>query len=91
LQGLGHFEGVAPTKEKKMKGILIFVSAAALIIALVLGIYWLAWSAWCYVLPYFWASGPQNIIRPDFWMFVIAALLLSWVGRLLFKPDTKAK
>jgi hypothetical protein len=64
---------------------ILFLLAIAAGVAL--GIYWLIWTAWCYVLPYFWAAGPENFIKPDFWMFVLAALLLSWLGRVLFKHD----
>lgn len=43
---------------------------------------WLLWTA---VVPYFWPSGPNQVIDPPFWMFlggiVLASLVLRSLGR----------
>lgn len=66
-------------------GLVLIIAA---IIGLVLGIWWLIWSLWCFVLPSIWAAGPENIIRPGFWLFCGMWLLLGFIGRLLFYHPT---
>lgn len=62
-------------------------------IALVVGI-WFAifsgvWWLWCWALPQLWPTGPENLINPGFWLFVVCALLLRWIGSLIFGSKEK--
>lgn len=61
--------------------ILLFV---IIVIPAILGIWWLLWQLWLIVLPAIWATGPENLIRPSYWLFVGMLLLLSFIGRVLF-------
>jgi hypothetical protein len=54
--------------------------AAAAIIGLILGIYWLFWQLWMYVLTQFGA--PDKVANPSYWLFVCLCMLLSFVGGL---------
>ena len=56
----------------------------AIFAAIFLGIDWLLWSLWCWVLPQLWPTGPDNLVNPGFWLFVAAAFLLSCIGRMVF-------
>jgi len=38
---------------------------------------------WCWVMPQLWATGPENIINPGFWLFLGAWLLVCFVGRAM--------
>lgn len=39
-----------------------------------------AWWLWTTVWTYFWPTGPQQLISPDFWVFLAGALLLQWLA-----------
>jgi hypothetical protein len=66
--------------EEFVQGVLLFLVA----IVLGLGIFWLMWHLWCWVLPQIWADGPVNLVRPGYWLFVGAWVLASLVGGALF-------
>lgn len=42
-----------------------------------LGVDWLLWKLWRWVLPQIWDAGPKGFISPGFWLFVAATTLLS--------------
>lgn len=52
----------------------------AFVVGLVLGIWWLIWSLWSWVLPQIWPTGPQAIVAPSYWLFVGLWVLLGLVG-----------
>jgi hypothetical protein len=56
----------------------------------ILGIWWLLWKLWTWVLPQLWASGPAALIAPGYWLFVGMLILLGIVGRILFGRSSKA-
>lgn len=62
----------------------IILGAGAAILAFVLGIYWLLWSLWCFVIPQLWVSGPENFTHPSFWLFAAAWVLFVIVGKSIF-------
>ncbi len=66
--------------EKVITGVLVVCFA----IAIVLGVYWLIWSLWTWVMPQLWPTGPENLVNPGFWLFSGAFLLLSLVGGAIF-------
>ena len=35
------------------------------VILFVLGIWWLLWKLWLFVVPQFWPAGPEALIHPD--------------------------
>lgn len=53
------------------------------IACIVLGVEWLFWTLWCWVLPQLWPTGPAQVLAPGFWLFVGALLILGIVGRTL--------
>ncbi len=67
-----------------MEKVLGFLIAAVFIVGILLGIDWLLWTAWCWALPQIYPTGPEGFIRPGFWLFVVCALLVSWIGRMVF-------
>ena len=62
----------------------VYLIGGICILLLVLGIYWLIWQLWIYVLGEFWPHGPVTIISPDYWAFVGCIFLLNIVGGILF-------
>lgn len=66
-------------------GILLIAVALGSVVGLLLGIWWLIWSLWIFVLPQIWTTGPQNFINPSYWLFVGAWVLAGLIGRGLFK------
>lgn len=72
------------TSTKLLAGFVIFGIVALILLAL----WWVVWSLWCYVLGAVWPGGPAAIVAPGYWLFVAAWLLLGFIGRLLFyHPD----
>ena len=71
-----------------MKTIAVYVLALAVVVPLVLGIWWLMWSLWTWVLPQVWANGPDAVVRPSYWLFVGELLLLGLIGRAIFPSKT---
>lgn len=64
-----------------MAKLIAILLCIPLIGALILGIYWLIWKLWCWVLPQLWADGPANFISPNFWLFAgMWLLLMLFVG-----------
>jgi len=53
-------------------------------IALILGIYWLIWALYCWVMPQIFTNASESVTRPNFWLFVGALFLLSIIGRVIF-------
>jgi len=64
--------------------LLEFALVAAFAAAMVLGVYWVLWSLWCWVMPQLWATGPDNVVRPGFWLFSGVWLLIAFLGRAMF-------
>jgi len=57
---------------------------------LVLAIFWLLWMLWCAVMPALWPTGPQQLIQPNYWLFVGAWILARFLGRAIFgRSSTK--
>ncbi len=46
------------------------------------------WGLWTAVLPYFWPTGPQGVVNPEFWKFFLVVLLFALL-RKLFVGDAK--
>jgi len=55
------------------------VLVLALATGIVLGLDWLFWNLWLYVLQNVWPEGPAWFVRPGFWLFVGESVLLSFV------------
>lgn len=72
-----------------MDKIITVLFAVAFIAGISLGVTWLIWLLWCWVLPQVWATGPASFIKPSFWLFVGVWLLLGFLGRCIF-PSTKS-
>lgn len=54
-------------------------------ISLVLGvIYGAIWWLYISVVPVLWPSGPENLIRPGFWLFVGSFVLISLICKGIF-------
>lgn len=67
-----------------MKKVIEFIFVAVFVSAIVLGIFWLMWSLWCWVLPQVWVGGPENIVAPGYWLFAACWCLASWIGKAIF-------
>lgn len=64
---------------------MLVIICIAVALGLLLGIWWLIWLLWCWVMPQLWSTGPEVIISPDYWLFCGAWLLASLIGNALFK------
>ncbi|WP_321951909.1 hypothetical protein [Paraburkholderia bannensis] len=53
-------------------------------VAAILGIDWLFWKAWIWVLPQVYPTGPAALIRPGFWLFLVGFILVSGIGNSIF-------
>ena len=73
--------------DKLIAGILIFV----LFVGLVLGVWWLIWSLWTWVMPQLWPSGPSTLISPGYWLFAGMWVLLALIGRVVFGSRNEDK
>ena len=62
---------------------IAWLAGVSFIVAIVLGVEWLFWSLWCWVLPQLWPTGPIGLIAPGYWLFVGALLILGIVGRTM--------
>jgi energy-coupling factor transporter transmembrane protein EcfT len=63
--------------------IALFVVVVA-IVAAIIGLFFFAmpflvWLMWKAVMHYFWATGPQRIIDPDFWYFCLAYYIVAFL------------
>lgn len=72
-----------------MENLIVLGIVIAFVAGAVLGVWWLFWSLWCWVMPQVWASGPEGIITPGYWLFVGVLLLLGFVGRTIFGRSKK--
>lgn len=69
----------------KLTLVVLVVLAVVGVIGIVLGLYWLFWMLWTWVLLQIWPDGPEAIVRPGYWLFVGALVILSAIGSVLFK------
>jgi hypothetical protein len=69
---------------KGMRGFLEVLLGFLILVPIVLGIYWLFWCLWTWVLPQLWPHGPQAFIEPGYWLFVGMLFLVSMIGRLFW-------
>lgn len=70
-------------KIEKLLAVLIAVVPVLVISLLLSGaIWWL----WCWVMPQLWATGPQNLVQPPFWLFYATIFLVNIVRNWL-KPE----
>jgi ABC-type thiamin/hydroxymethylpyrimidine transport system permease subunit len=65
----------------KVVGVVMLVG---LVIGIALGVWWLLWLLWVWVMPQIWPTGPQQFTSPNYWLFVGAWFLLACIGKLLF-------
>lgn len=59
--------------------VVLFVITWVLIIGVALGVVSLIWWGWSWVLPQIWPDGPANVIRPNYWLFVVAWMLFGTI------------
>lgn len=60
------------------------VLAAAAVIGIALGAFWLFWYAWSVFMPMFFVGAPTEITQPDFWVFVGVAVLIRTSVKFIF-------
>ena len=70
-----------------MSKVFLVIIAIAAFLGFLLGIDWLIWKLWLWVLPQIWTTGPENLIRPGFWLFVAVWFLMGCVGSCLFSSS----
>jgi hypothetical protein len=49
------------------------------IVPVVLGVYWLIWQFYMWVIAGLWPTAPIAVREPGYWYFVGALLLIFWV------------
>ena len=70
----------------KREGISLIVgslTALAVALAIVFGMLWLFWHLWLFVVPAIYSTGPENFIRPGYWLFCAGIVLVVIVVRLI--------
>lgn len=75
---------------KKSIGFGGFIGLVAFVILLMAVIYYGMWKAWIWAMPQFFPNGNEAIIRPSFGLFVVAALLVSFIGKSIFGGNEKS-
>jgi hypothetical protein len=65
-----------------MKVLAYVFLAVVIFVPLLMGIWWLFWKLWLFVLPAVWADGPKNLIHPSYWLFVGIWVLLGLVASM---------
>lgn len=69
------------TADLWLKAAAIFCILAGSV-TLAMGVWWLLWSLWTFVLPQVWPTGPEGLIRPGYWLFAgmwTLFVLITWV------------
>lgn len=66
-------------KLSPLEWLVVVVITLAVVLACMLVVH----TVWTWVLPYFWPAGPEEIIRPNFWMFTLAWFMLGWIFKLI--------
>lgn len=69
----------------KMAKVVLIVGLFSAIAALGLGVYWLIWQLWIWVLPQIWVGGPESFTSPSFWPFAGLWFLMSLVFKTIKK------
>ena len=67
---------------KKVIATILLILAIAL--PVILGLYWLFWQLWLWVVPQFFPNASEAIKHPIYWMFVGMVFLVCFISRLLF-------
>jgi hypothetical protein len=77
--------------KRKQPELIYWAVAAAAIMVLVLGIWWLIWILWTYVAPQIWPTAPEALVRPGYWLFAAEWVLLGLIGRRIFGRNKTAE
>lgn len=64
--------------------VIMWIVIAVAATATLMGIWWLFWMLWCWVLPQVYPTGPAGLLAPSYKLFVGCLLISSLVGRVLF-------
>ena len=62
-----------------MEKLVKWMAVAVVFVFAFLGIYFLFWLLWVWVLPQLWPTGPAAFIEPGYWLFVGVGILLGFV------------
>lgn len=71
---------------------LAVVTYLSIIAGVILGVFWLIWSLWCFVVPALFPSIAPQFADPSYWLFVAAWILVGLVSRVVFRglrPSSK--
>lgn len=49
------------------------------------------WFPFSWVMPQLWPTGPENLIHPGYWMFVLTFFVIRITFNLLFRVRTPRK
>lgn len=60
------------------------VGFVALLVGLLLGVWWLGWQLWMFVVGAFFPGAPDHVARPGYWAFAAAWVLLVLIGTAIF-------
>lgn len=72
-------------KAHEKYGWYFWVLGLAYIVGILLAVSGLFWLIWTSVLPYYWPTGPEEVIHPDFWMFSGTLILLKFLQGFIWK------
>ena len=74
-----------------MRAVTVFLLAVGFVIGIILGVLWVIWSLWCYVLPALWPTGPAALVHPSYWFFAAMWLLAGFIAGLFKAGEQKEK
>lgn len=67
-----------------MNKVIGWTLAIVSVIGLVLGVYYLLWKGWIYIMPKLYPTGSEYIINPSYWFFVLCLFVFCAIGKSIF-------
>ncbi len=74
--------------------LLVVLLFAAAVVGTALGLWWIMWQIWMYVVPVIAATSPLGFQKPDFGIFIGCFLIAAWVRKFIrgfYAPFKKVK
>lgn len=88
-----HFPGVAALRGgmPHMNPAQNFVVDVVGGLTIFFGVLWAYWQLWSWAMPQLWPTGPEGIVHPAYWPFVMAWGGIVFVGFMLLRSKQRAQ
>jgi hypothetical protein len=70
-------------KGDELAKVIVGVIVVTMIIGVTLGMIFLLWLLWTWVMPQLWQTGPGNFIKPNYWLFTGAWILFGTLLKVI--------